>query len=129
MLQQKIERLLLKLKREFVKQMLEFTQLSPIWKYKGVSKENKLRLFQDNVQSIRLGNTGGDSHTTNRLQVFVNRCFIRLLRVFRPNVIPNEDLQKLAQEEPIEIYKKKKIEMDRPYIKKRSKSHRERSMS
>lgn len=42
--------------------------------------------------------TSGNIH---RLQVFVNRCLRKILKVFWPNVISNDELWNKTNEEPI----------------------------
>jgi hypothetical protein len=38
---------------------------------------------------------------TNTLQVFINKCLRRILRIFWPTADTNENLWKLAKEDPV----------------------------
>ena len=66
-----------------------FAQLSPVWKLSNISKRTKIKLFNSNVKSTLL-------HTyetwnmaprySQSLQIFVNKCLSRILRVYWSSV-------------------------------------------
>lgn len=72
-----------------------FGALNKIWKSSRITLRTKIRLFNSNVKSVLLygcetWNISVDD--SNTLQVFVNRCLRRLVRIFWPETITNVDL-------------------------------------
>ena len=73
---------------------------------KNISIRTKLRIFRSNVKSVLL--YGSESWkvaktTTSKLQVFVNHCLHRILNIYWPEVISNEELWRRAEETVISI--------------------------
>ena len=71
----------------------------------------KLRIFLSNVKSVLL--YGSETWkvaktTTSKLQVFVNRCLRRILNIYWPEVISNEELWRRAEETEISIQIKRR---------------------
>lgn len=72
-----------------------FGQLRPIWSSRLISTSTKLRIFNSNVKSVLLYGSETWKVTkdvTSKLQVFVNRCLRRILRIYWPEIISNEQL-------------------------------------
>ncbi|XP_048478528.1 uncharacterized protein LOC125488872 [Plutella xylostella] len=73
-----------------------FAQLRPIWQSQKLTRRVKLKIFRSNVKSVLLYGcetwkvTKAISH---QLQVFVNRCLRRILRIYWPNKISNDQLR------------------------------------
>jgi hypothetical protein len=83
-----------------------FIHLYPIWKAREITTTTKLRIFRTNVKAVLLYGCETwkvTSDITNRIQVFINRCFRRIFRVFWPNVLSNEEMLSRANEEPVAI--------------------------
>lgn len=83
-----------------------FVQLYPVWKNRNLSLSTKLRLFNTNVKSVLLYacETWKVTRTlTRKLQVFVNRCLRRILGVWWPDVISNDELLEKTQQKPISV--------------------------
>ena len=81
-----------------------FIQLYLIWKSKTVTTQTKLRIFRSNVKSVLLYGSKSwkvTNQITNRLQVFVNRCLRRILNIYWPETMSNEQLRKTAKEDSI----------------------------
>ena len=81
-----------------------FTLLAKIWKARNISLKTKLRIFNSNVKSVLL--YGAETWKLNKsiitkLQTFVNRCLRRILNIWWPQKISNEDLWKNTNETPI----------------------------
>lgn len=72
-----------------------FHSLHKIWRSNNINRKTKLRLFDCSVKSVLLyGSTTWGLTQTNihKLQTFVNRCLRRILRIFWPNTISNNEL-------------------------------------
>ena len=81
-----------------------FASLKNIWKCRNISTNTKIRLFKSNVLSVLL--YGSESWKTtktieNKLEVFQNRCLRRILKIFWPNTISNNDLHARTNCTPI----------------------------
>ena len=82
-----------------------FIQLRNIWKSPNISQKTKLQIFNSNVKSVLM--YGSESWKTtkemlNKIQAFVNRCLRRILKIYWPNKITNEDLWARTETRPIE---------------------------
>ena len=81
-----------------------FAQLNKIWNSSFISTKTKIRFFNSNVKSVLLYGcetwlvTNG---LTNKIQVFVNKCLRRILRIWWPNTISNDDLYVRCNQSPI----------------------------
>ena len=89
-----------------------FSQLYTIWKNNSISKRTKLRIFNSNVISVLLYGSETWKVTADiskKLQVFVNRCLRRIMGVWWPEVMSNEELWHITGQLPIntEIKKRK----------------------
>lgn len=86
--------------------------LSRVWNASTISHRTKLSIFKSCVLSVLL--YGSETwrivdREVAKIQSFVNRCLRRILRIFWPNTISNEDLHTRADMEPIAtIIKKRK---------------------
>lgn len=83
-----------------------FIQLYPIWRNRNLSLRTKIRIFNTNVKSVLLYASETwkmDRDSTSKLQVFVNRCLRRILRVFWPNTISNEQLWERTGQQKIDL--------------------------
>ena len=83
-----------------------FGMLNNIWKSGSYSREVKLRIFNTNVKSVLLYGSESWKITKNiasQLQTFINNCLRKILRIFWPNRITNEELWSRTGQEKIEI--------------------------
>ena len=83
-----------------------FGILSPVWRNANLSTGLKLRLFKSNVVSVLLYGCCTwkvTSIVTSRLQIFVNRCLRKILRIYWPNNISNTELLQRANMEPVDV--------------------------
>ncbi|KAI0224679.1 hypothetical protein LSAT2_024347 [Lamellibrachia satsuma] len=74
-----------------------FAMLKPIWKSKQLRLETKLRLSSSNVLSVLLYGSECWKLTAklaHKLEAFQNRCLRKILGVFWPNTIINEELHR-----------------------------------
>lgn len=72
-----------------------FTQLNRIWRSTIYSVRTKMRIFKTCVVSVLLYGCETwlvTEEIKRKLQVFVNRCLRRILRIFWPNTISNQEL-------------------------------------
>ena len=81
-----------------------FKTLDKIWRDRTISRKTKIRLFNSNVKSALL--YGCETWSLNqsslkKVQTFVNRCLRRILRIFWPERIRNEELWNRARQRPI----------------------------
>ena len=81
-----------------------FGMLKSTWKSGRISLKTKLRLFESNVVSTLLYGSESWKMTKTierKLEVFQRRCLRRILMVFWPNTISNEDLYARTSSSPI----------------------------
>jgi ribosomal protein L31E len=81
-----------------------FVMLGKIWKTNNISTATKIRIFNSNVKSVLL--YGAETWKTTKtmlkkIQAFVNRCLRRILHIWWPNKITNEELWRKTNEKPI----------------------------
>lgn len=72
-----------------------FVSLGRIWKDRSITTRTKCRLFNSNVKSVLLYGCETWKLTKtllNKLQIFVNTCLRRILRIRWPDKIRNEEL-------------------------------------
>lgn len=88
-----------------------FGMLTNLWKSSQVTRNLKLRIFKSNVLSTLLYGSETWKVTatiTNKLQVFVNRCLRRILKIRWPETISNVDLHKRCKVDRIDVIVKKR---------------------
>ncbi|GFR98347.1 endonuclease-reverse transcriptase [Elysia marginata] len=81
-----------------------FALLRPIWKTPNISTHTKIRIFRSNVLSVLLYGAECWRMTKSleyRLEVFQNKFLRRILKIFWPNIISNEDLRGRTGLEPL----------------------------
>ena len=81
-----------------------FASLRSTWKARNISQKIKLRIFKSNVISTLLYGAESWKMTktiSHKLEVFQNRCLRRILCIYWPNTITNEELHRKAGAEPI----------------------------
>ena len=82
-----------------------FQLLKKVWASSALSKETKVRIFNSNVKSVLFyGSETWRTTKTNRnkIQTFINSCLRKILKIFWPNTIRNEDLWERTKQEPAE---------------------------
>jgi hypothetical protein len=87
-----------------------FVQLYPVWRNNKISTRTKLPIFRSNVKSVLLygSETWEVAKTTNsKLQTFVNCCLRKILNIYWPEVISNEELWRRTEETEISIQTKR----------------------
>lgn len=90
--------------RRIMRAQITFNQLRETWYTKELSVASKIRIFNSNVKSTLL--YGCESWAVNKkqinsLQSFVNRCLRKILRIYWPNTISNNDLWERTNQTPI----------------------------
>ena len=81
------------------------------WKARNIRLKTKLRIFKSNVISTLLYGSESWKVTktiSNKLDVFQNRCLRRILQIYWPNTITNEELHRRAEIEPISTQVKRR---------------------
>ena len=82
-----------------------FVQLYPVWRNHNISKGVKIRIFSTNVKSVLLY-ACETWKTTNqiirKLQIFVNKCLRRIMKIKWTDKITNEELWRITQQKSIE---------------------------
>ena len=82
-----------------------FLQLKNIWASRNLSVHTKIRLFNTNVKAVLLygAETWRTTVTTmKKIQIFINNCLRRIIRLRWPDTISNEDLWQQTRQQPIE---------------------------
>jgi len=92
------------IKARISKASQSFACLRNTWKSKKISQKTKLRIYKSNVLTTLLYGAESWKMTktiSHKLEVFQNRCIRRILGIFWPNTISNEELHKRTAVEPI----------------------------
>ena len=79
-----------------------FGALNNVWRSSQISRNLKIKIFKTNVLSVLLYGCETWKVTNaieSQIQVFVNNCLRRILRIFWPNVISNENLWNITNVE------------------------------
>lgn len=79
------------------KAQFAFNALNKIWQTSEITESTKINIFNTCVKSILLYGAETwkhDESTTKRLQTFVNRSLRKILKIYWPNIITNEELWK-----------------------------------
>ena len=88
-----------------------FKQLQNVWRSNAIKTQTKIRIFNSNVKSILLYGSETWKLTNqlkNRLQSFINNCLRRILRIFWPNTITNEELWERTKQQLVVLEMKKR---------------------
>ena len=80
-----------------------FLLLRNIWRSREIQVATKIRIFNSNVKSVLL--YGAETWRTtkltiNKLQTFTNKCLRRILKIYWPEKISNNDLWMKTQQLP-----------------------------
>jgi hypothetical protein len=81
-----------------------FILLKNIWRSKEITTGTKIRLFNTNVKAVLL--YGSDTwrinvSTIKILQTFINSCLRRIMGIYWPDTISNEELWERAHQPPL----------------------------
>ena len=93
------------IKARIGKARVAFNLLKKVWKARDITTSTKLRIFNSNVKSALL--YGSETWRITKVsirkgQVFINKCLRRILRIWWPEKISNEDLWRVTDQEPVE---------------------------
>ena len=85
------------IKARLAKARTAFAKLQPIWKSNNYSRNTKIKIFNSNVKSVLL--YGSEcwriiQSDLQKVEAFHNSCLRKILRIFWPNKISNENLFK-----------------------------------
>ena len=83
-----------------------FTSLTKIWRTKDISLKTKVRIFNSNVKAVLMyGCEAWNASQTcvKRIQVFINKCLRRILRIKWTDKIPNEEVWRRTGQVPVGI--------------------------
>ena len=88
-----------------------FAALQNIWRSSKIGTETKLRIFKSKVLGVLLH--GAESWKVSqsichKIDVFQTRCLRRILRIFWPRTISNEDLYRRTNTAPLIVEIKKR---------------------
>ena len=88
-----------------------FSQLNKIWTSNTIRLKTKLKIFNSNVKSVLL--YGSETWFLNKnlgdkIQVFVNKCLRKILKIFWPNKISNQELWKKTNQDKMSVQIKQK---------------------
>ena len=83
-----------------------FLILRNVWQSRRISRQTKLRIFRSNIKSVLL--YGSETWRTTKaamrkLQVFINNCIRRILRIKWSDRVPNRDLWEMSKQDPVEV--------------------------
>ena len=87
------------------KAQFAFLTLNSVWRSPVIRSKTKLKIFNSNVKSVLLYGSETWLMTDklrSRLQTFINKCLRKVLRIFWPNWITNEELWSTTNTKPIE---------------------------
>ena len=83
-----------------------FAQLNKIWNSSFISTRTKIRFFNSNVKSVLFYGCETwlvTEDLSNKMQVFVNKCLRRILQIWWPNTISNDELHTKCNQCPVAI--------------------------
>lgn len=83
-----------------------FGQLKRVWNSSYLSIQTKLRIFNSNVKSTLLYGCetwNAATRDMQSVQVFVNKCLRKILQIYWPRTITNNQLWLETQQQPIQI--------------------------
>ena len=90
-----------------------FSQLNKLWNSSTIRLKTKLKIFNSNVKAVLLYGSETwflNKNLEDKIQVFVNKCLRKILKIFWPNKISNQELwKKTGQEKMSDEIKKKKF--------------------
>ena len=88
-----------------------FSALNKIWQSTTYSTQTKLRIFNTNVKAVLLYGCEtwkNSKYITTKLQVFVNKSLRKILRIFWPDQITNNELWKRTKQPWIDLQIRKR---------------------
>ncbi len=89
-----------------------FNILKKVWNSRTITTNTKIRIFNSNVKSVLLYGAETWKVTAEccrKVQTFINKCLRRILRIWWPNTISNQDLwNQTKQMSPITQLKQRK---------------------
>lgn len=83
-----------------------YGMLNKFWLARSISTRTKINVFNTNVKSVLLYGCETWNLTKSEIQsmqAFVNRCLRRILQIFWPVIISNNDLWNRTRQTPIEL--------------------------
>ena len=89
------------IKSRIGKAQAAFLSLTNIWKTRDISLRTKLRIFNSNVKSVLLYGCEtwkASSGCLKRIQVFINKCLRKLLRIKWMDRIPNDEVHRKTRQ-------------------------------
>ena len=89
------------IKSRIGKAQAAFLSLTNIWKTRDISLRTKLRIFNSNVKSVLLYGCEtwkASSGCLQRIQVFINKCLRKLLRIKWMDRIPNDEVHRKTRQ-------------------------------
>ncbi|KAH9591173.1 Laminin subunit gamma-1 [Schistosoma haematobium] len=97
-----------------------YLQLENIWNSKQLSINTKVRIFNTNVKTVlmyRAETWRTTKAIIQKIQVFMNSCLRKILRIRWPDTISNDQLWKRTNQIPVE---EEALEVDRTHIEERT---------
>jgi hypothetical protein len=82
-----------------------YNSFRKIWQSSEITIHTKIRIFNRSVKSILLYGSeswGMTSLDVKKIQIFINKCLRRILGIYWPEKISNEELWKKCNQEPAE---------------------------
>lgn len=81
-----------------------FAALNKFWSSTYISKKTKLRVFNTNVKSVLLYASETwlvNEALTSKLQTFINKCLRKIMGIYWPNIISNQELWRITGQKEI----------------------------
>ena len=88
-----------------------FGMLTKIWRSTSIRTNTKIKIFNSNVKSVLFYGSESWSLTKKletKIQVFINNCLRKILKIFWPQVITNIELWNLTNQLPVQNQIKKR---------------------
>ena len=88
------------------KAQIAFSALNKIWQSTTYSTQTKLHIFNTNVKAVLLYGCEtwkNSKYITTKLQVFINKSLRKILRIFWPDQITNNELWKCTKQPKIDL--------------------------
>ncbi|XP_075157756.1 uncharacterized protein LOC142231022 [Haematobia irritans] len=81
-----------------------FASLEKVWRSTYISRNTKIKIFNASIKSVILYGCetwNSANKELQAIQVFINRCLRKIVRIFWPNTITNEELWRTTKQESV----------------------------
>ncbi|XP_075151095.1 uncharacterized protein LOC142225204 [Haematobia irritans] len=92
------------IKNRLTKGRAAFASLEKVWRSTYISRNAKIKIFNASIKSVILYGCetwNSANKELQAIQVFINRCLRKIVRIFWPNTITNEELWRTTKQQSV----------------------------